>query len=191
MLHSFNAHIAQKYGVNSAVVLHCLCMWIEKNRANGRHFYDGHYWAYNSKKAFTEVFPYFTARQVDYAIQKLINEGIIMTGNYNKKVLDRTLWYTITEKGYSILQICEMDFTNLYDRCDNDAKCITKVKPLTNVPTYINTCIKENIKRNPKRFSKSKSAQVASSFETDEFFKRALARSCPFTKDEKENANGK
>lgn len=141
MTHSFNAHIAQKYGVNSAILLHCLHMWIEKNRANGRHFYDGHYWAYNSKKAFAELFPYFTARQVDYAIQKLIDEEIIVTGNYNKKPLDRTLWFAITEKGYSILQNCEMHFANLSNARDNDVKCVTNITPLTNSSTYINNTL--------------------------------------------------
>ena len=42
-----------------------------------------------------------------------------------------------------------------------------------------------------RRRSGKPKAQVASSFDLDEFMKRALARSYPSTKDEKENANGK
>lgn len=111
MEHSFNIYIAKKYGVNSAVLLKNLYFWIEKNKANESNFYDGYYWTYNSKKAFADLFPYMTARQVDYALQKLIDEGIIITGNYNKVAYDRTLWYAITKKGYSILQNCGMEET--------------------------------------------------------------------------------
>lgn len=112
MEHSFDIEIARRYGIPAAVLLKNIHFWIEKNRANEQNFYDGNYWTYNSKKAFSELFPYMTARQIDYAMQKLIDEGLVVTGNYNKVAYDRTLWYAITKKGYSILQNCEMDSTN-------------------------------------------------------------------------------
>lgn len=111
MEHSFNIYIAERYGIPSAVLLKNIYFWIEKNRANETNFYDGFYWTYNSKKAFADLFPYLTTRQIDYALQKLIDDGLLITGNYNKVAYDRTLWYAITEKGYSILQNCEMETT--------------------------------------------------------------------------------
>lgn len=113
MEHSFNVWVAKRYGVNSAILLNNLNFWIAKNRANGVNFNDGHFWTYNSKKAFAELFPYMNERQIDYALKKLIDDGIIITGNYNKMAYDRTLWYAITKKGYSILQNCEMEDAKL------------------------------------------------------------------------------
>ena len=111
MEHSFDIDIAKRYGIQPAILLKNIYFWIEKNRANDTNFYDGYYWTYNSKKAFAELFPYMTARQIEYALQKLIEDGLIKTGNYNKVAYDRTLWYAITKKGYSILQNCEMEET--------------------------------------------------------------------------------
>lgn len=113
MEHSFDVEIAKKYGIPCAILLKNIYFWTEKNRANGDNFYDGRYWTYNSKKAFSELFPYMTARQVDYALNKMVDEGLIITGNYNKVSYDRTLWYAITKKGYSILQNCKMEETKL------------------------------------------------------------------------------
>lgn len=113
MQHSFDIRIAKDYGINAAVLLNNMYFWIEKNRANNTNYYDGYYWTFNSKKAFAELFPYLNERQIDYALKKLIDGGIIITGNYNKMAYDRTLWYAITKKGYCILQNCEMEETKM------------------------------------------------------------------------------
>lgn len=128
MEHSFNVKIAESIGVAPAIILNNFFWWIEKNRANNKHFHDGHYWTYNSKKAFSIQFPYFTERQIDYAIRKLKDEGYIVTGNYNKSSYDRTLWYTITEKGFAILQNCKMENSNLQDAGTENVKPIPDIK---------------------------------------------------------------
>lgn len=133
MFHSFNTKIAKKYGVNSAVLLNHLYFWISKNKANGTNYYDNNYWTYNSTKAFKELFEYMTQRQVDYALKKLIDNGLVITGNYNKVAYDRTLWYAITKKGYSILQNCEMELTKLQNGVNEI------VKPIPDINTDINT----------------------------------------------------
>lgn len=107
----FDSEIAKQYGVNCAILLNHIAFWIEKNRANSVNFYDEDYWTYNSARAFSELFPYLTQRQISTALQKLKDEKLIKTGNYNKSTYDRTLWYGLTEKGKSILHLCEMDYT--------------------------------------------------------------------------------
>lgn len=129
MEHSFDVDIAKRYGIHAAVLLKNIYFWIEKNRANGKNFYDGYFWTYNSKKAFSELFPYMNARQVDYALQKLIEDKLIITGNYNKVAYDRTLWYAITKKGYSILQNCEMETTKKGDESNENVEPIPDIKP--------------------------------------------------------------
>ena len=109
MQHSFDVDIAQEYGVLEAVLLNNLWFWIQKNKANDTNFFDGDYWTYNSTKAFTELFPYATQRQIQNALKKLKDKGIIKTGNYNKSAYDRTLWYAFTQKGKCIMQKCKME----------------------------------------------------------------------------------
>ena len=131
MEHSFDIDIAKRYGIQPAILLKNIYFWIEKNRANDKNFYDGYYWTYNSKKAFAELFPYMTARQIEYALQKLIEDDLIITGNYNKVAYDRTLWYAITKKGYSILQNCEMEETKKGNAIPENVKPIPNINTVT------------------------------------------------------------
>ena len=144
MQHSFNVEIAKKYGILEAVLLNHLWFWIKKNKANNTNYFDGNYWTYNSKKAFSELFPYASERQIDYALKKLIDCGLVITGNYNKSSYDRTLWYAITKVGYSILQNCEMETTKLLNGNDEI------VQPIPDINTDINTDNNNNKKERKK-----------------------------------------
>jgi hypothetical protein len=132
MNHSFNVEIAKRFGVNSAIILNHLFFWIEKNKANNTHYYDGNYWTRNTEKAFTEIFPYLTKKQIRYALEKLIKEGVVVTGNYNQKKYDRTLWYAIKPNVFNILQNCQMQVTKLSNASD---KIVT---PIPDITTDIN-----------------------------------------------------
>ena len=172
MIHSFNINIATKYGVHSAIILDNLNYWITKNQANEQHFYDGHYWTYNSKKAFAELFPYMTERQIDYALKKLIDDGIIITGKYNTNKYNQTLWYAITNFGYSILQNCEMEQTNLSNQNDKIVECNTNNKQADIKQQIITTNNKENpytekpFTENPSTVNVSnKNVQIEQEFE--------------------------
>lgn len=134
MQHSFDVEIAKEYGLKGAILLNHLWFWIEKNKANEVHYYDGTYWTYNSVKAFNKLFPYLSERQINNTLKTLKDKGIIQTGNYNKSAYDRTMWYAFTKMGVSIMQKCKME----------DAKMsngyIENVKPIP----HINTNIKPN-----------------------------------------------
>lgn len=128
--HSFSVEVAKSCGVNAAVLFTNISFWVEHNKANRVNEHDGKYWTFNSMQAFTELFPYLSKRQIETALKKLENDGLIETGNYNKLPFDRTKWYTITAKGYRISQKCEIDTTSMQNdispKCDtNNAKCDT------------------------------------------------------------------
>lgn len=148
MVHSFDIEIAEKYGVHAAIILSNFEYWIKKNEANNKHFYDGLTWTYNSRKAFEEIFPYMTSRQIQYAIDKLIEAGIIVTGNYNPSAYDRTLWYAITKKGKCILQNCKMDETELLNGDNEIVSPIPNNKPNNKQTDIKPNNKKENIKEN-------------------------------------------
>lgn len=104
MQHSFDVEIAQKCGILEAVLLENIYYWIKKNEVNNKHFYDGKYWTYNSRKAFAELFPYASEKQIRTALEKLIKNGLIITGNYNPDKRDRTLWYSLSDNGFLLFQ---------------------------------------------------------------------------------------
>ena len=136
MQHSFDIDIAKEYGILEAILLNHLQFWIEKNQANETNFYDGEYWTFNSTRAFNELFPYVSERQIKIALKNLRDKEIIKVGNYNTVAYDRTLWYSFTEKGKSIVQKCPMDSTKMSNGKSEN------VQPIPN----INTNIKPNKK---------------------------------------------
>lgn len=129
--HYFDIHVAKSYGVNCAIILQNIWHWVRKNEANGKHYHDGYFWTYNSTKAFSDLFPYLSQRQIETALKKLKDDGVIITGNYNEMKYDRTLWYAITEKGKCILHSCEMDFTPEGNGFTPDVKPIPDINPDT------------------------------------------------------------
>ena len=111
MEHSFNTAIAGKFGILSAVLVSNIKFWIDKNKANNVHFHEGRYWTYNSSSAFSQLFQYATESQIRYALKKLRDEGILMTGNFSDDAKSRTLWYAFTDKGEAMLKNPETFFS--------------------------------------------------------------------------------
>lgn len=109
MQHHFDVELAQKYGVAEAILLNHFEYWIELNRANEKNFYDGRYWTFNSMKAFSKIFPYMTEKKIRNALKHLQDDGLIVTGNYNKLAYDRTLWYAFSDLAESILPKGQME----------------------------------------------------------------------------------
>ena len=101
--HLFDTDVAVKYGVNCAILLEDIRYRVEKNKANKENFHDGRYWTYNSKSEFGKTFPYMSYKQIRTALDTLRAEGLVETGNFSDNPYDRTLWYTVTEKGMAIL----------------------------------------------------------------------------------------
>lgn len=150
MHHYFDVDIATKYGINAAIILQNLGHWIKRNEANESNYYDGYYWTFNSRKAYQELFPYMSKWQIENAFKKLIDEGLVITGNYNEMKYDRTMWYALTEKAKCILHFREMDCSKIQNgSCKNG-------KPIPNINTDINANINTD-KEERKQASKTNS----------------------------------
>lgn len=148
MEHHFNTFIAQKYGINEAILIHNFYYWTKKNKANGTHLRDGKYWTYNSIAALQELFPYLSERQINYALEKLVTQGVLYKGNYNNAKYDRTLWYALDEtiEEYYLPRIpqlppepekqnCQIHFTPVSNGF------YTIVKPIPDINTYSNNTL--------------------------------------------------
>ena len=132
--HSLCVALAVEYGTNEALFLTNICWWLEKNIANGRHYYDGRWWTYNSTKAFCEIMPYFTERNIRTIIDNLKQRGALITGNYNRHGYDKTTWYSVSGKAFLLYAkgICECP---LFDFLENSTNGIPEN---ANSPMYQN-----------------------------------------------------
>jgi len=118
MEHLFDIDIAKKYGVNAAIIIRHFQFWIIKNKTNNKHLYDSKTWTYCSVQALTEIFPYWSPRQIRVILDKLLKKKIIMKGNYNPRGYDHTTWYAfIDEKRF-----VKIDKSN----CQNGQKDLSK-----------------------------------------------------------------
>ena len=150
MEHHFNIEIAKQYGVDESIILHNINFWVQKNSANKKHFYDNDYWTYNSVEAFTELFPYWTRRQIERIINSLVDQGLIKKGNYNKSSYDRTTWYGLTELSKSYYSISVIHSTK------NVNGFTETVEPIP----YSNTDSKLNNNTKKEKDTKKESANI-------------------------------
>ena len=102
----FDGDIAAEYGIPEAVILYNLSFWVLKNQANKQNYYNGRYWTYNSANAFSDLFPFLSTRTIQRVIKHLIDEGLIIAGNFSDDPRNRTNYYTLTDYGMGITTNC-------------------------------------------------------------------------------------
>lgn len=120
MDHSFNPIFAQQYGMVAAVIIHDFAYWIRHNSANRKNYHEGRYWTYNSAGAFQSMYPYMGKSQIYSAINKMLENGLIVKGNFNKNRFVHIPWYSITDKGYEVIKQCEIESAELQSNRQTD-----------------------------------------------------------------------
>jgi len=133
-MHSFSPDVAERVGLNSAVLYQNILFWTKKNAANGKHIRDGYVWTYNSRAAFASLFPYLSESQVKTGIQKLIDSGLIIKGDYNLASYDRTNWYAVSDSANwpetAIGQKSPMDWSEIANGLVRNRQPIPDSKPV-------------------------------------------------------------
>ena len=102
--------LAVAIGLNEAVVLQQIHYWLKTyaEAKDANHYHDGRWWVYNTAEQWQENFPFWSESTVRRALTSLREPyeateddprqsrgPLLLTGNYNEKGYDRTLWYTI------------------------------------------------------------------------------------------------
>lgn len=138
-----NTKWAKILGLNESIFIHQVHYWLKKNLKKGRNIHDGRVWCYNTYQDWVDNnFPFWTARQVRYAVTSLINQGVIITGNYNKLKIDKTIWYTIDYVKLEEMLLATTD--KIVSRYDT---VVTPYQRLTPETTYENTDFKTGSKK--------------------------------------------
>ena len=159
MKHSFEAEIADKYGIEVAVVFDMFCFWINKNEANENNYRDGKYWTFNSAKGLKKIFPYWSEKKIQRILQKMVEEDLIIKGNYNENPWNQTSWYTFGNMGEKLKNALSIDWSNLSNAFTESVQC-TKDKSVqctkdksVQCKTVNNTVVYTVNKRNIKESS--------------------------------------
>lgn len=91
---SCRADLAQRYGVDEAIFLHGVVYWTSKNKAEGRHFHQGRWWTYASRKGLAEMYPFWSESQIKRMVARLREAGALLVGDFNEDRRLRTSWYS-------------------------------------------------------------------------------------------------
>jgi len=124
MTYNFDTEVAKKYGVNESIMLNNFIFWIKKNIANNSNNYDDNWWTFNSARALKDLFPFWSESQIRRILKSLIEQGVLIEGNYNKMPYDRTKWYAISK-----LKFEEFHLTNSSNGSDESVTPIPDNKP--------------------------------------------------------------
>lgn len=122
--------LAVGIGLNEAILLQKIHGWLQCTPKE----HVGRNWIYNSYKSWHEQLPFMSESTIKRAMKNLIDNGIVITHNFNKQSFDKTLWYSID-----------------YEKLDETVRTIDSVKmtlrecqnDTTNTNIYYNN--KENI----------------------------------------------
>lgn len=108
---TFDADLAKEFGVEQAILIGRFQAWIRNNAANGRNFEEGRTWSFNTRKALSDEFPFWSPSQIRRLLNSLIERGVMRQGEFNKKGYDRTLWYAFEDEvrflGVDFVQLTE------------------------------------------------------------------------------------
>lgn len=127
--HSFDVKLAAELNsIELAILVHHFQYWINKNQELGRNFIDGCTWTYQTREEIASHFPYLTKDQVRRLTDKLVSLKILKKGNYNKKGMDKTIWYAfVNEENFTIGKSANSSGKSA-NLCGNSAKAIPHTK---------------------------------------------------------------
>lgn len=83
--------LAVRIGLNEAIILQQIHYWLQKSN----NIKDGKKWVYKTIKEWCCEFPFWGKNTIIRTRDKLIADGIVIIANYNQKIFDKTLWYSI------------------------------------------------------------------------------------------------
>lgn len=100
----FDYRIANKYGIEEAIVINKFQILIESNKIAGRNYFQGRTWTFNSYEEWVSdaeskrYFPCFSPQQMRRVLDSLVKQNVLLKGNFNKRKNDKTNWYAFLDE---------------------------------------------------------------------------------------------
>lgn len=126
---------------DKAIILQQIDYWLE----HSNNICDGYKWVYNSVADWQKQFLWISPSTLTRKLKSLEDQGLLITGNYNKRKFDKTKWYRIDydkfnkiEKAFSqndqtimsfwVNGVSQNDITNTREYTDNNTDIINSNK---------------------------------------------------------------
>ena len=90
-----NPRLAQKIGLNEAIVLQQILYWVKNDRAG--EFINGYKWIYNSIPQWSTQFPFWSEATIKRTLASLRDKGCIVADQLSKDPRDKTLYYRLSD----------------------------------------------------------------------------------------------
>ena len=111
--------LAEKLGINEAILLQQIQYWIKNAEKNGtkdkdyRKFINGRWWTYNTFQDWQKQMPWLSVSGIRKLVKKLKDRKLIAVVKHKAKSQDHTLWYTINYDAVDALVApeCQFDVT--------------------------------------------------------------------------------
>lgn len=128
---SANPFIAEKYGIDQAILLNNFYLWTSSapDNPNERTYFNGRYWINVSLKEMKYIFRHMSMSGLKRNLDKLIEQDLLLKDNFNLDPLQKTLWYALTDKAITI--------------CQNEQNVLFKSENNIYLSSYFN-CILDN-----------------------------------------------
>jgi hypothetical protein len=84
--------LAAEIGLNESILLLQLEFWI---RTSTTVEHEGRQWTYQSVRDIQKTFKFWSIATINRTIKRLIDNGYIIVGNFNKQKYDRTRWFAL------------------------------------------------------------------------------------------------
>lgn len=102
--HSFNVSLASRFGLIEAIIIQHSYYWYGLNKDNPDMTKDGKVWFFRSVSQIAEVYPYLTVDKVRRTIDRLVEVGILIKGNYSSDKFKKANWYSLSDEIIRIMK---------------------------------------------------------------------------------------
>jgi len=92
---------AKKIGINKSSILCQFRIWLEASKKGQMFFSDNYYWHPIEEKNLHRSFKYMTLEELRNSIGELVDDGLLIVGNYQIEMYELENWYTMPKFKYS------------------------------------------------------------------------------------------
>lgn len=95
---TFRVDLACEVGVPESIILGHFHYWLTVNESNPDMNRDGKVWLYASRKAIQDTLPFLSDKVIRNSIDRLIEAGWLVKGDYNLSLTNKANWYSFSDK---------------------------------------------------------------------------------------------
>lgn len=179
--------LATEIGLNNAIFLEDIALWLKYNKSENKCYEDGRYWTFSTYEGICKRHPYWTKKQIQKIIKDCKDNGWLIIGNYNKNPYDHTNWYSIGDRLYELC--AHIDKSSRVERSDAEDLSTSTLEGESN-KYILNNLYKENITElNERKKPKKTSLEIPTQSETgfSDAMQEAFETWLQYKKEKKQN----